>query len=141
MGESYSFEHSIECPVSKEFAWSYWAEVSNWAFDSDIESIVLHGPFVEGTHGTTISRSSGRIEWVLSDVRGGESAVIEIAVPGGKARFKWTFEDRNGATRITEQLSIGGEHAQALGEMLQSGIPAGMRKLGENLRKAAKLEK
>ena len=141
MGETYSFEHSIECPVSKEFAWRYWTEVSNWAFDGDIESIVLHGPFVAGTYGTTLSRSSGRIEWVLRDVRAGQSAVIEIPVPGGGALFKWVFEDIDEATRITQRLRIDGENARGLGEILQSGVPAGMQKLCENLCRAAKSKK
>lgn len=123
--------------MGEDFAWRYWTNVSNWAFDSDIESIALNGPFAPGSRGVTMSRSSGRIEWVLSDVQAGKSAVIEISVAGTVARFQWLFEDLGGATRITQRVSIEGENAQALGQMLQPGIAAMMQKLCENMVKAA----
>jgi hypothetical protein len=137
MGQTYQFECSVECAVGREFAWRFWSDVRNWSFDSDIESVELHGPFVSGTRGVTISRSSGRIEWVLRDVRVGESAVMEIASHGVVAWFHLSFQESDRGTRITQRVSIEGENATGLGQMLEQGIPEGMKKLAEKMSEAA----
>jgi hypothetical protein len=127
--ETYTFECGVECPVARGFAWRFWTTVSNWAFDSDIESVELNGPFTSGSHGVTMSRSCGRIEWKLSSVQPEKNAIVEISVLGAIARFEWLFEDSGGATRITQRVSIEGENARSLGQALQRGIPEGMKKL------------
>jgi hypothetical protein len=129
MNETYAFEHAIECSVARRFAWRFWTTVSNWAFDSDIESVELNGPFAAGSHGVTMSRSSGRIEWKLSHVQPGKSAIVEISVTGANAQFEWLFEDSESATKITQRVRIEGENARPLGQALQQGIPGGMKKL------------
>ena len=129
MAETYTFEYHVECPVPREFAWRFWSTVSNWTLDSDVESVELNGPFISGSHGVTLSRSSGRIEWKLSNVQPGRSAIVEISIPGANAHFEMLFEDSGKATRITQQVRIEGENAQALGQSLQLGIPEGMKKL------------
>ena len=137
MEETYTFEYGIECPVAREFAWRFWSTVSNWALDSDVESVELYGPFASGSHGVTLSRSSGRIEWKLSNVQPGKSAIVEISVPGANAQFEMFFEDSGSATRITQRIRIEGENARSLGETLQQGIPEGMRKLCAKMAEAA----
>jgi hypothetical protein len=137
MDEGWTFEHSVICPVTKEFAWNFWTTVSNWRLDSDVESVELNGPFETGSRGATNTRSSGRIEWRLSGVVHGEAAVVEIALPGATGQFRWTFEDVAAATRITQRVSIAGEQATslvaAIAPGLESGIPAGMQRLSEAL--------
>ena len=68
MAEAWVFEHSEECPVSRESAWQFWTTVENWKLDADVESVELTGPFAAGSHGATMTRSSGRIEWRLAEV-------------------------------------------------------------------------
>ena len=137
MDETYAFEYDIECPVARRFAWRFWTTVSNWAFDSDIESVELKGPFTSGSHGVTNSRSSGRIEWELGSVQPEKRAIVEISVPGASAHFEWLFEDSGSATRITQRVSIKGEHARSLGQALQQGIPEGMKKLCTKMTESA----
>jgi hypothetical protein len=129
MEETYTFEYGMECPVAREFAWRFWSTVNNWALDSDVESVELNGPFASGSHGVTMSRSSGRIEWKLSNVQPGKSAIVEISVPGANVQFEMCFEDSGSSTRITQQVRIEGENAQSLGETFQQGIPEGMKKM------------
>ena len=136
MDAAFTFAYSLECAVTREFAWRYWTNVHNWAFDADIESVELHGPFLAGSRGATTSRNSGRIEWQLSSVEVGESAVVEISLPDAVARFCWAFDDLGTTTRITQRVSIEGERARLYGPVLEQGIPAGMRKLAENMAKA-----
>jgi len=138
---AWTFEHSIECGVSAEFAWIFWTNVSNWTLDTDVESIEIDGPFAAGAQGFTSSKSSGRVEWRVTEVQAGK-AVIEFPLPGAVGRFVWTFEDANGRTRITQRCTLYGDGAntlaKAVGPSLEAGIPAGMRKLCETMEYAAR---
>lgn len=129
---AWRFEHSIDCGVSANVAWAFWTNVSNWSLDSDVESIEIDGSFAAGAHGTTNSKSFGRIEWRITEVQPGR-AVIEFPLPGAVGRFVWSFEDHGERTTITQSCSLEGDHAdtlaKAFGPDLESGIPAGMRKL------------
>jgi hypothetical protein len=126
------FEHSISCDVAVEFAWAFWTNVENWAFDADIESVEIDGPFAPGTRGFTNSKSSGRIEWRIVEVRVG-NAVIEFPLPGAVGRFVWTFQVAEGSTRITQHCTLQGEQAdtfaKAVAPGLEVGIPEGIKEL------------
>lgn len=141
IGKGWTFEHTIECCVSSDFAWKFWTNVENWVIDADVESVELRGGFTAGAHGITHSKSSGRIEWYLRELSPPRRAVIEFPAPGAVARFVWTFEDVHGRARITQRVSFTGEQASKYvdkaGHALQAGIPAGMRKLCEAMENAA----
>ena len=142
MGEEWTFEHTVECSVSKEFAWNFWTNVSNWTLDADIISVQLAGPFAVAVTGVTQTKSSGRIEWRVAELQPGR-AVLEFPAPGAVARFVFTFEDVEGRTRIRQQVELAGEEASAyvatVGRALQTGIPAGMRKLCKAMEAAARM--
>jgi hypothetical protein len=142
MDEAWAFEHSVECPVTAEFAWRFWTDTETWRLDEDVEAVERNGPFAAGTSGATITRSSGRVEWRIVSVREGSEALIEAPVPGAVARFQWTFEDLGGLTRITQRISLAGEGAAALAHQMASifepNMPAGMRKLCDAMAKSAK---
>jgi hypothetical protein len=87
---TWAFEHSVDCEVTAEFAWGFWTNVNNWAFDSDIESVEIDGPFAAGARGSTNSKSSGRIEWRIAEARDGR-AVIEFPLSGAAGRCVGTF--------------------------------------------------
>lgn len=129
---AWAFEFAIDCAVAVEFAWNFWTDVRNWASDSDVDSIEIDGPFAAGARGFTNSKSSGRIEWRIAEVRPG-NAVIEFPLPGAVGRFVWTFEETAGCTRITQRCTLQGEQADAYSKAiapgLEAGIPAGMKKL------------
>ena len=129
----------MECPVTAEFAWRYWTDVSNWVLDADVESVELDGPFQASSKGVTHSRSSGPIEWRIVEVQTG-TAVIELPLSGAVGRFFWTFEDIGGRVRITQRAMLEGDHASeyatSFGPVLEAGIPAGMQKLCESMARA-----
>lgn len=141
-GPAWKFEHSIDCAVSPEFAWKFWTNVSNWVLDADVDSIEIDGPFSAGARGFTNSKSSGRVDWRLAEVQPGR-AVIEFPLPGAIGRFVWTFEDIDGRNRITQHCTLEGEQAdtfaKAVGPSLETGIPAGMRKLCETMESVARV--
>jgi hypothetical protein len=140
LNKTWTFEHSIECHVSIDFAWAFWTNVDNWALDADVDTLELHGPFAPGTHGTTQSKSSGRIEWRIAEVQP-RKAVLEFPGPGVLATFTWLFEDLGHQTRITQRATLSGEqaaiYAESIWPTLQAGIPVGMRKLCEAMEAAA----
>ena len=142
MHPSWSFQHTEPCAVPPDFAWRYWTNVANWAIDSDIESVTLHGPFAAGSAGITRSRRSGEIHWTIASAHPGE-AVIETPAPGAIARFRWRFEPAApGAAGITQLVQISGPGAApliaAFAPDLERGIPAGMKKLCEAMEHALK---
>jgi hypothetical protein len=141
---AWAFEHSVDCEVAVEVAWDFWSDVKNWAFDSDVESVEIDGPFAAGTRGFTNSKSSGRIQWRIAEARDGR-AVIEFPLPGAVGRCVWTFEDIAGCTRITQRWTLQGERADGYARIvapdLEAGIPAGMKKLCRVIENEAPLDR
>src|SRR5262249_45105708 len=101
----------------------------------------LNGPFAAGSRGVTITRSTGRIEWRLVSVQPPAGAVFEIPAQGCVVRFCLQFDGLNDLTRMTQRISIPGEGAvslvSAIAPILESNMPAGMKKLCEAMTKVA----
>lgn len=130
----WQFEHTIECPVSRAFAWQFWSDVNNWpVVDPGVEAVEINGPFAAGAIITTKPVGMPPVVGHLVEVEEAERACIEVPAPGAVARFLWLFADIGGGTRVRQQVSITGEqadhYAQTMGPGLASGIPAGMEKL------------
>src|ERR1051325_8517387 len=71
----WSFEHTVQTPVNREFAWQFWTDVANWAVvDASVESVQLNGPFAAGTSGTTKPRGLDLVEWYIREVQDGHRA-------------------------------------------------------------------
>ncbi|MGA9770280.1 MAG: SRPBCC family protein [Blastocatellia bacterium] len=138
----WKFEYTVECPVSRDFAWQFWTNVDNWAVvDPGVDAVTIDGPFAAGARGTTKPRSMDSVDWLLTEVEDGTSAIIEIAAPGAVAKFIWIFADAAGGTRITQQASLEGEqadqYAQTFGKGLEDGMPPGMQRLADAIEAAA----
>lgn len=130
----WQFEHAIECPVRRAFAWQFWSDVSNWpVVDPGVEAVEIDGPFAAGATITTKPHGMPPVTGHLVEMEAEERACIEVPAPGAVARFLWLFADAGGGTRLTQQVSITGaqadHYAQTMGPGLASGIPAGMEKL------------
>lgn len=141
MGELTAFEHAIDCPVPRDFAWRFWTNVENWKLDTDVVDIEFSGPFDQGGQGTTISRTSGRVVWRIVELDAEQSsACLETPLPGAMARFRWNFEDAGEATRMHQSISIDGEAAESLLQGMPPGMVdgfrAGMQKLCDSITKA-----
>lgn len=139
----WTFEHSVTCEADKEFAWKFWTNVENWpVVDPAVEAVTLDGAFAAGAIGTTKPVNLEPVNWQLIEVQDGESAVVEITVPGASAKFHWIFADMDGGnTRITQRASIEGENADdylEFGKGLEMGIPPGMQRLADAIAWAAK---
>jgi len=140
---TYKFEHSIQCPVSREVAWGFWTNVANWpVVDSSAESVTIDGPFAAGAKGETKSRDLPPIEWEIREVQEGHRAVIEILLPGAILQFLWLFEELTvGSTSMRQVVSLEGERAHDYLEgmaLLEKGIPEGMKSLAQGMVNAAR---
>jgi polyketide cyclase/dehydrase/lipid transport protein len=139
----WTFEHSVECNVDRDFAWQFWTNVSNWPLvDSSVESATLDGPFQSGAQGTTKPRGGEAVHWQLEHVHAGRSAVVVIHLSGAALRFAWRFEDRGvRSVRMTQRVNIEGERAQdyisTAAPELERGMPAGMRRLADAMEQLA----
>lgn len=141
----WEFENSVETTAKRGFAWAFWTDVSNWAFDSSIEWVRLDGPFASGTHGETKSPGLDPVQWVLKDVRAGEEAVVEMALADATLRFHWRFQDvAGGGTRLTQRATLTGPSAGQFVEQIapdfERGIAEGMRKLATEMTLAEERE-
>jgi hypothetical protein len=140
----WSCEHSVDCASEQNFAWAFWTDVKNWAVvDPGIEAITLEGAFAVGATGTTKQPGLDPIQWEIVEVQEGESAIIEIVVPGAVAKFHMQFAaTKGGHTRIIQRVSIEGEqvdeYAKTFGVQVEKEQPAGMQRLADAIETASK---
>lgn len=138
---AYDFQHSVEVSVSREAAWRFWTNVSNWLIDAGIASVTLDGPFQPGGKGTTKTKDAQLVQWQIVEVTEGQSAVIEIPMPGATLRFAWKFEELSESlARLTQQITLVGDQADTyvaqLGDKFEENIQAGMKKLSQEIERA-----
>jgi hypothetical protein len=114
-------EHSVEVPVSLDFAWRFRTDVPTW--DDPPARFVLDGPFVDGAAGTTILPDQPPLMWRVRDVRLAEAFTIEMELDGAVLRAEWMFaEISDDRTRMTQRLVLSGPNAVSYREQVQSGF-------------------
>ena len=139
----WKIEHTVECNVSKQFAWDFWTNVANWPLvDPAVESTSIDGPFAAGANGTTIQRGLDPIKWRVSEAEPPNGALIEIFAQGAVMQCRWQFEESTpGLTRMTQAVSFAGEKAAEFAEMIgpemEKNLPAGMQRLADAIVRAA----
>jgi hypothetical protein len=126
---SWIFEHSVQCNASRNFAWTYWTNVSCW--NDPPAKFELDGPFAVGSRLTT-TLPDQVLHSVIRSVEPGCAATIEMQLPYGILSFHWTFEDLSETrSRITQRLVLSTESAALLAQAstLEQSVPQGMNKL------------
>ncbi len=139
---AWQFEHSVECNVSKSFAWDFWTNVTNWARieGSAVEWIRINGPFAEGTTGQTKVPGQNPNEWRITQFNAGNSATICMPLEGAEFINVMLFNALSvNRTLITQQLSLVGPDASEMAEgmeIFEKSAPQGLRKLAEAMETA-----
>jgi hypothetical protein len=126
---AWTFEHSVQCNASRNFAWSYWTNIENW--NDPPAKFELNGPFAVGSRLTT-TMPDQTLYSVIRSVEPECAATIEMQLPDGVISFHWTFEDLSGTrSRITQRLvlSTASEGLVAQASVLEQTVPQGMNKL------------
>ena len=134
----WEFEHSVETTAGRDFAWAFWTDVTNWAFDTSIEWVRLEGPFASGTNGATKSPGLDPMYWALKEVQPEKEATVEMALDEAILLFHWRFDDlEQGGTRITQRLTLTGANAEMIARQgaqeLERTIPLGMQRLASEI--------
>ena len=138
---AYQFQHSVEVGVSREAAWRFWTNVGNWLLDAAVEWVKLGGPFQPGSKGTTKTKDAQLVQWQIAEVSEGESALIEIPMPGATARFAWNLDElAEEKTRLTQLITLSGEQADVIMAQMTEGfeqnIREGMKKLSDEMERS-----
>ena len=134
----WTFEHSVECAASRNFAWAYWTNIANW--NDPPAKFELDGPFAVGSQLTT-TLPDQTLYCLIRYLEPGCAATIEMQLPDGVVSFHWTFEDLlETRSRITQRLvlSTASSSLVAQARVLEQTVPQGMSKLIASIEKAAK---
>ena len=142
----WEFQHAVETKAKRDFAWGFWTDVTNWAFDTSVEWVRLEGPFASGTKGATKSPGMEPVQWFLKEVQPQQKAIVEIPLDEAALLFHWRFEElAEGSTRITQRAALVGAnadfYAQQIAQSFEHGIPAGMDKLVTEIERAEQRQK
>ena len=135
---AWTFEHSVKCSTSCQFAWTYWTDITNW--NDPPAKFELDGPFAVGSRLTT-TLPDQTLHSVIRYVEPGYAATIEMQLPDGVLSFSWTFEDLpETRSRITQRLvlSTASPALVAQARVLEQTVPQGMSKLIASIEEAAK---
>jgi len=132
-------EHMEATGASPAFVWTYWTDVTHW--DDPPASFALEGAFESGSHGTTTLPGATPLEWVLSDVRQGQSYRIESELPEARLVCEWSFEARpEGGTTLRQRIGVtgpgGARQAEAVREGFGPTLAAGMQRIARLLGEA-----
>ncbi len=136
--------HSIETDVSPAFAWQFRTDVANW--NDPPARFALDGPFEVGARGTTLIPGQEPLHWRISEVRPGESFVIETQLDRATLAFQWCFDSLSEhRMKLTQHILLSGDNAGAYAGQVEAGfgpnLADGMKRLAgemvaaENLRK------
>jgi hypothetical protein len=135
---AWTFEHSVKCSTSRQFAWSYWTNIENW--NDPPAKFELDGPFAVGSRLTT-TLPDQTLHSVIRYVEPGYAATIEKQLPDGVVSFNWTFENLpETRSRVTQRLvlSTASPALVAQARVLEQTVPQGMSKLIASIEEAAK---
>jgi polyketide cyclase/dehydrase/lipid transport protein len=137
---AWSFQHSVECKASREFAWRYWTNIANW--DDPPAKFELDGPFDAGSRLTTILPGQ-TLHSVIRDVKAGREATIEMQMPDAIVTFHWSFEELSkDGVQITQRTTLTGRNAKSFvkeASVLEHTVPDGMKKLAAAIERSSDL--
>jgi hypothetical protein len=137
---AWEIEHSIETTASLAFAWAYMTDIEN--SDDPPSEFKLHGPFTDGTHGTTFTPGQEPRHWQLRDVNPIEGYTVEFPLERASLSSVWSFEALPaGGTRLTQRMVLRGENAGAFVADVQlaftPNIAPGMARIAAAMERAA----
>src|SRR5580765_997470 len=106
-GVALKLEHSVEAQVSLEFAWKYRTDIANW--NDPPAEFVLDGPFIAGSHGTTVLPRQEPLHWTIREVWPFTRFVIEMQLDRALLTFEWRFDALSRQrTKMTQKIILSG---------------------------------
>jgi hypothetical protein len=127
-------QHSVEADVSCSFAWSWRTNIQNW--DDPPAQFQLHGPFANGSWGTTQMPGQEPMRWQIREVRPDTCFVIDMPLDRAVLTFEWMFEPiGQHRTRITQRITLSGDNAARYADQVRTAFGAtlddGMKRIAQ----------
>jgi len=118
-------EHSVEVPVSLDFAWRFRTDIATW--QDPPARFTLHGPFVEGALGETAMPNQPPMKWRVRNLRIAEAFAIEMQLDGALLTAEWRFDAvADDRTKMTQRLVLSGPNATFFRDQMQAGFGPGL---------------
>jgi hypothetical protein len=135
-----AYGRTIEAKASPERVWRIWSDVGTWpAWNPDVLSVSIDGPFASGTDGQMTTKAGGRHAITLRAVQPGRSFRLETSpIPLGRFEFECEVRPSGaGSATISQTVNIRGPLGPVYTAMMGSRIAAGFEPLLAGLRAAA----
>ncbi len=131
---------TMEAGASPERVWRIWSDVSTWpAWNPDVLSIAIDGPFATGTTGRMTTKAGGTHAIALAAVQPGRSFRLETSpVPLGRFAFRCEVRPAgSGASTISQSITIGGPLGPLYSALMGGRIAASFEPILGGLKAAA----
>ncbi|MFD1537593.1 hypothetical protein [Nonomuraea guangzhouensis] len=122
----WTYEHSIETNAMPEAIWRLWADVENWgAWNADIESIKISGPFAAGAEIVMIPAGEDPVRLRVAEATVDELFVDEARIDGLLLRTVHRLDrGERLRTRVVYRMEITGAAADELGPRIGPAVTA-----------------
>jgi len=134
------FEESvaIEAPMAKVFA--FYADVGDWkAWDPDVQSSTIEGPFVSGSLGTLQPTKGPKAKIVFKEVVPNSSFTVETKLPLCVMRFEHELSEVDGQTLAVHRVIFEGVLSPVFGRLIGRQIKKGLPHTLEGLKRAVEM--
>lgn len=136
-----TLEHSVEAAVSLTFAWRFRTGITNW--NDPPATFALHGPFAEGSCGTTMIPGQEPLSWHLRDIRSEHSFVVELQLDDAVLSSEWRLDALSEhRTKLTQRLVLSGPNAASYRQQIEAGfgptLAPGMNRIATEMVEASK---
>ena len=133
---------SVEVRAAPERVFALWSDAAGWtAWDPDLESASLDGPFAPGSRGALKPRGGPRTRIELTEVVPGRAFTAASRLPLCRMVFDHAIEPldgRGGGCRVTHSVRFEGPLAglfrRLIGPTIRRGLPgtmAGLKRAAE----------
>ena len=125
--------------ASPEKVWKIWSDTSTWgAWNPDVETASVEGPFVSGTPGRMRTKSGGAHDFILRDVEEERGFKLEMKpVPLTTFMFSCGISPAGGGATISQGISMRGALAPLFIRMAGPGIEKSFEPILEGLAREA----
>jgi hypothetical protein len=133
---AWSTEASAVTPATPEHVWALYEQVSAWkAWDHEVESSQLDGPFQAGTTGVLKPKGGPASKFQLTAVERARRFADVTRLPLARLAFEHTLTPIQGGTRIHHRVTIDGPltflFSRVIGRKIAAGLPHAVQSLAQ----------
>lgn len=135
-----TYANTRQTRAAPEQVWRLWSDVSTWpAWNPDVLSIAIDGPFASGTTGTMTTKAGGKHAIELESVEAGRAfELVTAAMPGTRFAFRCEVTPAGGGGAVISQaLTMRGPLGGLFGPMMGRRIAEGFGPILDGLKAAA----